>query len=375
MVALARKTLIHEWRRYLPASLAVAFSGVLLLVQLALVFGIFDGAAVYINASRGQIWAGYPGTQSIDSGRSIPRDAEMHLLMDPQVAQAEPFQWVNGDWRGHRALGSVSVFVSGVDTAHDALAFARVIPPALRALLNEPDAIIVDRADLPKLGIRVGQSGILNGFRVRLVGTTNGLRALGGVNIIASLATARRLNVGGDPRPAYYLARLRDPQQAAAVAARLDPHERGRRYSVWTASTLAARTVHYWLFETGAGLGVVFMSLVVFLVGTVITSQTLMGAVAGSISEYATLNALGASHRALSRVVMEQAGWVGVIGLAFGGVLSALVLVLAHGQNVPVAITPLGILACAVLVMGITLLSGLLAVRTLRNADPAKLLR
>jgi putative ABC transport system permease protein len=56
-------------------------------------------------------------------------------------------------------------------------------------------------------------------------------------------------------------------------------------------------------------------------------------------------------------------------------VLSALVLVLAHGQNVPVAITPLGILACAVLVMGITLLSGLLAVRTLRNADPAKLLR
>ncbi len=375
MVALARKTLIHEWRRYLPASLAVAFSGVLLLVQLALVFGIFDGAAVYINASRGQIWAGYPGTQSIDSGRSIPRDAEMHLLMDPQVAQVEPFQWVNGDWRGHRALGSVSVFVSGVDTAPDALAFARVIPPALRALLNEPDAIIVDRADLPKLGIRVGESGILNGFRVRLVGTTNGLRALGGVNIIASLATARRLNVGGDPRPAYYLARLRDPQQAAAVAARLDPHERGRRYSVWTASTLAARTVHYWLFETGAGLGVVFMSLVVFLVGTVITSQTLMGAVAGSISEYATLNALGASHRALSRVVMEQAGWVGVTGLACGGVLSALVLVLAHGQNVPVAITPLGILACAVLVMGITLLSGLLAVRTLRNADPAKLLR
>ena len=375
MVALARKTLVYEWRRYLPASLAVAFSGMLLLVQLALVFGIFDSAAVYINASRGQIWVGYPGTQSIDLGRSIPRDAQMRLLMNPQVAQVEPFQWVNGDWRGSRQLGSVSVFVSGIDPAPDGLVFARAIPPALRARLEEPGAIIVDRADLPKLGIQVGQSGILNGQRVYLVGTTSGLRALGGVNIVTSLATAEQLNVGGDPRPAYYVARLRDPARAAVVAAQLDPHDRQRRYAVWSASTLAARTIHYWLFETGAGLGVVFMSLVVFLVGTVITSQTLMGAVAGSISEYATLNALGASHGALSRVGMEQAGWVGVAGLLGGGVLSAMVLLLAHSQDVPVGITVAGVTACAVLVMGITLFSGMLAVRTLRNADPARLLR
>ncbi len=375
MVALARKTLVYEWRRYLPATLAVAFSGMLLLVQLALVFGIFDSAAVYINASRAQIWAGYPGTQSIDLGRSIPRDAEMRLLLDPAVAQVEPFQWVNGDWRGIRALGSVSVFISGINPAADGMAFARAIPPALRVRLDEPGAIIVDRADLPKLGIAVGQSGILNGQRVYLIGTTRGLRALGGVNIVTSLATARQLNVGGDPRPAYYLARLRHPDQAQAVAARLDPHGVHRRYAVWTAAELAGRTVYYWLFQTGAGLGVVFMSFVVFLVGTVITSQTLMGAVAGSISEYATLNALGASHRALGRVVMEQAGWVGVAGLAGGGLLSSLVLALAASQDVPVSISVPGIVACALLVLAITLLSGLLAVRTLRDADPARLLR
>jgi putative ABC transport system permease protein len=46
MVPLARRTLVHEWRRFLPSTLAVAFSGVLLLVQAALVFGIFGSAAV-----------------------------------------------------------------------------------------------------------------------------------------------------------------------------------------------------------------------------------------------------------------------------------------------------------------------------------------
>ena len=39
MVALARKTLVHDWRRFLPAIIAVAFAGVLQLIQAALVLG------------------------------------------------------------------------------------------------------------------------------------------------------------------------------------------------------------------------------------------------------------------------------------------------------------------------------------------------
>ena len=33
VVALASKTLFYEWRKFLPAALAVAFSGLLLLMQ------------------------------------------------------------------------------------------------------------------------------------------------------------------------------------------------------------------------------------------------------------------------------------------------------------------------------------------------------
>ena len=65
------------------------------------------------------------------------------------------------------------------------------------------------------------------------------------------------------------------------------------------------------MFETGAGLGFVFFAFVVFIVGTVITSQTLVAAVASSVREYAMLNALGAGYPALRRVVLEQAFWVG----------------------------------------------------------------
>jgi putative ABC transport system permease protein len=131
----------------------------------------------------------------------------------------------------------------------------------------------------------------------------------------------------------------------------------------------------YWMFETGAGLGVVFLALVVLGVGAIITSQTLMGAIAGSIPEYATLHALGVGIPALRRVVLQQAGWVGAIGLAIGGVATALVIALAARHDVPAHLDPTIAAACAALVIGIALVSGLVAVRVLRRADPALLLR
>lgn len=377
MVPLARKTLIHEWRRFLPSALAVAFSGLLLLVQAALVFGIFNSSAVYIRKSAGDLWLGYPGTQSIELGRPIPHEAEIKALMDPEVARVEPFNWIDGDWRGPVDKGGVSVFVSGIDTRADGLMFADVLTPDLRAQLDEPDSVIVDRADLAKLGLDVGGQAVINGHRVRIVGVGNGLRALGGVNIVTSLATSRRLDNGDSHgEVAYYVVKLRDPARAGAVAARLLQADlRAPRFEVWTKDAFAHRAVTYWMFETGAGLGVLFLAVVVFIVGAVITSQTLMSAVAGSIREYATLHALGVGFAQLRHVVLKQAAWVGAFGLVVGGIATLLVVFLAHRRDVPVQLDLTTAAICAALVMGIALLSGLAAVRTLRHADPALLLR
>ena len=376
MVALARKTLIHEWRRFLPAAVAVAFSGLLLLMQAALMLGIFGSAAVYIDQSGGDLWVGYPGTQSIELGRPIPRDSEMRLLMDSSVRRVEPFQWIDADWRGPADRGGLSVFVSGIDAHADGMLYARVLEPALRQRLLEPDAVIVDRADLPKLGMKIGDSAVINGRRVHLVGAGSGLRALGGINVLSSVDTARRLDNDhpDTDNVAYYVVQLAHPVDAEAVAKRLSAAS-GGRYAVWTREAFARRAVGYWMFGTGAGLGVLFLSAVVFLAGAVITSQTLMGAVAGSIREYATLRALGVSIGGLRAVVLEQAGWVGVCGLLAGLTVGALALLLARNQDVPVELTALSILLCSALVMAIALLSGLLAVRSLRRADPATLMR
>jgi putative ABC transport system permease protein len=93
------------------------------------------------------------------------------------------------------------------------------------------------------------------------------------------------------------------------------------------------------------------------------------------VREYATLHALGVGLGSLRRVVLEQAAWIGVFGLVAGVLLSLGLIFLARIEDVPVELNLPAWVACAALVMGIALVSGIAAVRALRSADPALLLR
>ncbi|MBK1684397.1 ABC transporter permease [Rhodoferax fermentans] len=377
MIPLARKTLVYEWRRFVPAVFAVGFSGLLLVVQAALVLGIFDSAAIYVKASTADLWTGYPGTQSVNFGRTISPDVEVRLRMDPSIAAVEPYQWVDGDWHSARAgEGGISVYLSGIRTAPDGMLFARLITRWQREALREPGAVLVDWADLDALGVQVDQTAWINGHRVRVVAAVDGLRGLGGINVLASLDTARKIGgVDAASGTTYLVARTLGPAQATQAHLAQEGSAGFGPFEVWTAEQFALRSQHYWMFDTGAGVAVLFMAIVVCLVGTVVTSQSLMAVVAGTAREYAVLNALGASRAALARLVIEQACWIGGLGLVLAGVASAALLGLASVYGVPVAMTPAVAVACALLIGLVALFSGIFAVRGLLRAEPALLLR
>ncbi len=377
LVPLARRTLLHDWRRFLPAALAIAFSGLLVLVQVALLVGLFSTISLYITASTGDLWVGFPGTQTIDTGRPIRAGAEVFLHRHPAVARVERLQWTGGDWRAPKGdRGGVSVILTGIDTRPDSGVLARAVTPAQRQRLMEPGSILVDAADLGKLGVTVGDSGEIGGRRVRVVGVTEGLRAIGGVNVIASLETAATLGSAADGDDvAYFVVSLHPGRDAETVRQELQRLATGRPFEIWTAPDFAERTVNYWMFESGMGVSVAFGSAVALLVGIVITSQTLSAAIAGSIREYATLRALGVSVGDLRRIVLAQALWLAFGGLLLAAALGAGLLWLAHAQRVPVRVDGGLVLATVAVVLTVALASSLFALRQLRHADPVLLLR
>lgn len=378
MIALARKTLVHEWRRFIPVIVAVGFSGLMLVVQAALVLGIFGTAAMYVDESSADLWAGYPGTQSVNYGRLIGADTEMWLRSNPEVTSVEPYLWVDADWTAKRAdSGSMSIYLSGIATHDNAMMFAKLLPSQLRKRLCEPGAVIVDSADRETLAIDEGGQAWINGHRVTVVALLPGLRGLGGANVVTSLDTARSIaGTSTHHGTTYFVAQLRDPSRADAVAARLN--QAGPSFGpmqVWTANQFGHRSRQHWLLETGAGTAVLFMAFIVCLVGAVITNQSFAAVVANSAREYATLMALGVSRRSLAGVVIEQACLVGGLGMALSAIASSVLLLLAKTYHVPVALTPSAAMGCAVLVALMALLSCLTAIRNLMRCDPTLLLR
>ncbi len=377
MVSLARATLRHEWRRFLAAVLAVAFSGLLVLVQLGLLIGMFGTVAVYIDESDADLWAGFTGTQSIDLGKPFNAQVETRLRIHPQVNAIEQFIFAQSDWRTP-AGANLYAYLLGIDPAAHGMAFAKVVPPHTRALLLEPMTVIIDAADSVKLGVQAGDSAEIGGKRVKVAAAIQGLRAIGGVNILTSLSSARAID-GSAAREqqevSYFLLRLKEGADAATVRAELTPQGPVKPFQVWTAQEFSQRSQWYWLTESGAGAGFAFSTLLGLLVGIIITSQTLVAAITASIREYATLRALGVGQGSLRAVVIEQSFWIGIAGLAITAALTWLVHQAALAARVALVFPQWSLALTAGLTLTIAIGSGLLVLRALGRADPAALLR
>jgi putative ABC transport system permease protein len=375
-MSLARATLRHEWRRFLPGVLSVAFAGVLMLVQLGLLLGMFGTVTVLVDDSDANLWVTSPETQSFDQSRDIPTGLGALLRLHPAVQRSETLLVHDADWRSGDDI-RVAVTLVGLQPRADALACPRPMRAALCARLAEPDAVVVDRAEADKLHATIGRLAEVNGRRVRVVGLSEGLRSIGNTYVFASWQTARELSEpapNGEDMATFILARTAaDP--AEPVRDDLQALLRRPAYRVWTAREFSQDSQHWWLSESGVGAGFLFSSLLGLIIGTVITSQTLRGVILSSLREYATFRAIGVSSSKLGAVVLEQSLWIGAIGGLLTLLVSALAVVLAKVFYVPLVMTWWAVLAAVLIGLFTAAVSGLMALRELYRLQPAELLR
>ncbi len=375
-VSIARKSLLYDWRRFLPAVFAVAFSGVLIICQGALLLGIVGVNSLYVTASRADFWTGFRGTQSVELGRTIMADAVSNLYSDKGIANVEAFLLGSGDWR-RTGSGGVSVTIVGIDVNAGALALARVVPSTLRNALKEPDTVVVDEGDSDKLDIKSGETAEISGRKVRVIGLIRGLRGLGGVNIVTSLDTAIALDrtLPSSGGATYYLSRAAPAEAETTILERLNKYSISPSIETWKADDLAAISTNYMLMESGAGIAFVFATLIALFIGALITSQTLLSAVAGNVPQYATLRALGVSFGDIRVIVIEQAAWVGIFGFILSFSVSLIISTFAEIFSIPYDLRLTTILGASVALLLVAIFACVIAIQRLRETDPATLLR
>lgn len=394
-------TLWHERQRYWPGVMAVAFSAILIATQCGVLLGLLAICSLPVDRTHADIWIGSQNVTSVDMGQPIPMSYLSRLANDPDVKadSIEVFiqrfaQWKKpkgdgpdrpadaaptvDDGKAKAKGGSELCIVIAGSLEDGTMGAVDALSSELRNLLTEPGAVVVDRAELDRLGLTtgVGETAEILGRRVRVVGLVRGYKSLAGPYVFCSLPTAREIFRGqlrGD-QTVYLLGRCGDPERAPEVAARL-----ARRYkddmAVYTKAEFSLLSRMHWLFKTQAGIVIGVTTVLGLLVGAVVTSQTLYAATVASQREYAILRALGVPRWRMSLAVLTQSFWVGLLGILVAGPivfgLDRLAQVFAIRVELPWWL--IGGVAGLTLVMAMA--SGFVALRSLRQVEPATLLR
>jgi putative ABC transport system permease protein len=282
-------------------------------------------------------------------------------------------------WKNPETRRTRSIFVVGVDPSADLVDLPGLTPDELEEI-KKADVVLFDRRSRSEFGpiaqwFEAGQEVVteVGNRRVRVGGLFEMGATFGadGTILTSDLNFLRifpqrepglvdigvvQLQPGVDPKPLLDQMRALLPEDVR-VLSRAEFIDMERSY--WEEGTAIG-----FIFGLGVAMG--------FIVGIVIVYQILYTDVSDHLAEYATLKAMGYTDTYLLGVVLQEALLLAVLGYIPAFALAVLLYDLtANATLLPIAMT----FNRAMLVLGLTVsmcfISGAIAVRRLRAADPA----
>ncbi|MBC5795192.1 MAG: ABC transporter permease DevC [Sphaerospermopsis sp.] len=129
---------------------------------------------------------------------------------------------------------------------------------------------------------------------------------------------------------------------------------------------------NYWATSTAIGFIFTLGTIMGFIVGTVIVYQILYTEVTDHLSEYATLKAIGYTQNYLLTVILQEAFMLAVLGYIPGFACALFLYQVARDATLlPVFMSSYRAIMVLILTILMCFISGVIAMRKLRSADPA----
>ena len=377
--------LSHQKIRLLVAILGVAFSIILIFTQLGLRAMLFDGVTLLPESLNGDLYLLSAYAEEMDDS-SFPSVYLYQADAIEGVADARPLYIGTGRWVDPKLLEPTAKQGYVESSFMQILAFnpnkTVFKDPAINQqldLLAVPGGILYDRqaksdlGDIPQMLAEQGTvSSILNNRRV----TVMGLFDLGSTFYFEGVAVMSDWNYGQMQGTSELdnvtvgvlsLEPGADPQ---VVTKRIQETLSKDLKVLTTAELVQGERDYVAAWPSGKVLN--FGAVIGFIVGIIIVYQVIYTDVSEHLPEYATLKAMGYKDRDLSFVVLQESLILAIMGFIPGYLIShGIYYLMANYVELRVSMN-LGI-ALRVLALNVLMciISGAIAIRKLRTADPA----
>ena len=376
--------LLHQKVRTVVALLGVAFSNILIFMQL----GFYDSAAttatVFIEKLDCDLVLLSPDYLDINRPGTFSRSLMAQAHSISAVKSVMPLYVAGNLWRivdlDEEAPGLMhgrrrGIMVVGFNPADDPF-----LLPGLEDQLNlikVPGQVLIDTQTRAYFKQRhVGLATDLGVNQVRIVGEFTIGSGYGADGIVLMSDRSFSFVFGGTSlnQVSLGLIKLEPGASLEETRASLEELYAGTGVRVRTRKDLEERERSYWLNKTAVGKIFTIGVLVALMVGVVFVYQVISSDITQRFAEYATLKAMGYNNNYLAFVVLQQAVLYGVLGFVPGFALTFFLYGWgALATSLPITMT----WARVMIVLGLSVLmcavSGLFAIKKVRTADPADL--
>jgi putative ABC transport system permease protein len=377
---LAWRQLRAEPPRLFAAVAGVMFASILVLMQLGFRNALFETATALPMALRGELFLINPLTTALFRAEPLPRSRAFQALAVPEVEEVAPIYLAQLFWRNPNTGTHRAIQVIGFNTESGAVGITGLA--RLSGALKRDNAVAFDALSRPEFGGILGllaRDGVvkaqLGNHEVDVIGTVSLGTSFGADgSVVMNEATFRRVVPDFAPSDTSIVAlRLKpnsDPLTVQRELTRLLPHD----VEVVTRQQLLQREKDFWDAATPIGVIFLFCTLMALTVGMVIVYQILFTDVTNHLRESATLKAIGFTNMYLNKVVIGEAFMLGCLGFVPGALACVLLYRIAgHAAYLNLVLTSERCFTVLLMIIGMCVFAGLLALRKLRQADPAEI--
>jgi putative ABC transport system permease protein len=379
-IPLAWLQLTNEKLRLAAALAGIAFAVILMLVQLGLQAALIDAAVLHYKNFDADLVIFSSQYEYIAAPKTFPRNRLYQALAVEGVESVEPVYVALTPWKNPVTHEENTLLLMGFDPRSHIFK-APGVEENLQSL-EMPDVVLFDTNSHPeKFGIvekifKRDKTVIteINNRRVRVAGLYRvglGFATIG--NVATSEQNFLRIVSYRDPnmidlgmvrlKPGVSLEKIR-----AQLAAFLPKDVR-----VMTRLAFMEGEKDFWTKISPVGFVFGLGAVMGFVVGSVIVYQILSTDVADHLAEYATLKAIGYSDAYLFSVVFKEALLLSVLGYLPGLAASyGLYIITVRATGLPMIMTVERGILVFVFTVTMCAVSGALAMRRIRSADPAE---